>query len=74
MAKAAILPPVPRVPRPDGKGPRNMSERTLEERREIGRKGGLAAQAAGKIGKRWSRDEARAAGRKGGRSRGKGQP
>ena len=63
------LPPVPRVPRPNGKGPRNMSERTREERKAIGRKGGLAAQAAGKIGKRWSLEEAREFGRRGGRAR-----
>lgn len=47
-----------------------MADRTPEERRDLGRKGGLAAQAAGKTGGRpWSKDEARAQGRKGGLAR-----
>jgi hypothetical protein len=70
----AKLPPLPPVPRPEGKGPRNMAERSKDERKALGRKGGLAAQAAGKTGKRWSLEEARAHGRAGGRARKKVKP
>ena len=53
------------VPAPPPRTIRGMQDRSPEERRELGRKGGLASG-----GRPWTLDQARAAGKKGGLARG----
>lgn len=60
-----------RPPVPSRKRGQGFAALTPEQRTEMGRRGGLASQAGKGAAQRWTKAQAREAGRKGGQARGK---